>query len=92
MKATLLFHSKEAYRDGFVEMVIWRVPQPVSASEHTYKYRLAYVVHGKRVVGYDNERGRGDHRHLGKREMPYRFVGPQQLIADFMDDVKGSAK
>jgi len=92
MKATLLFRSKEAYSDGFVEVVIWRVPEPVLASKHSYKYRLAYVVNGKRVVGYDNERGRGDHRHLGKREMPYRFVSPQQLIADFMDDVKGGAK
>jgi len=31
--------------------------RPVLAS-NSYKYRLAYVVNGKRVVGYDNERGR----------------------------------
>jgi hypothetical protein len=61
-------------------------------AEHPYKYRLAYVVDGKRIVGYDNEQGKGDHRHLGKRELPYRFVSPRQLVTDFMDDVKGTVK
>lgn len=92
MKATLLVRSKDAYGNGFVEIVVWRVPQPVPPSEHPYKYRLAYVVDGKRIVGYDNEQGKGDHRHLGKRELPYRFVNPRQLVADFMDDVKGTVK
>ena len=89
MDAILLFHTKEAYGDGFVEIVIWRVHKPVLASRHPYKYRLAYVVNGKRVVGYDNERGKGDHRHLGKLEEAYDFVTPAELMADFMRDVKG---
>ena len=72
--------------------MIWRVPQPVSPSEHPYKYRLVYVVDGERVVGYDNERGKGDHKHLGLREEPYRFVSPRQLMDDFMRDVKGSRR
>ena len=53
---------------------------------------IAYVVDGKRVVGYDNELGKGDRRHPGKRETRYRFVSPRQLLADFMDDVKGIGK
>lgn len=92
MKATLVFRSKEAYTDGFVEIVIWRVPQPVPPSQHSFKYRLAYIVDGKRVVGYDNERDRGDHRHLGRREAPYHFIDPKRLIADFMNDVEGKSK
>jgi len=40
-------------------------------------------------VGYGNERGKGDHKHFGCREEAYRFVSPQQLMADFMADVKG---
>lgn len=92
MKATLLLRSKDAYGNGFVEIVVWRVPQPVPPSAHPYKYRPAYVVDGERIVGYDNEQGKGDHRHLGKRELPYRFVSPRQLVADFMDDVKGTVK
>jgi len=54
MKATELFRAKETYGVGFVEIVIWQVPEPVPPSEHPYKYRLVYVVDGKRMVGYDN--------------------------------------
>lgn len=90
MKAKELFRVKEAHGVGFVEIVIWQVPEPVPPSEHPYKYRLVYVIDGKRIVGYDNERGKGDHKHLGDREAAYRFVNPQQLMADFMADVKGA--
>lgn len=92
MKAIELFRTKEVYGAGVVEIVIWRVPEPVPPSQHPYKYRLVYVVAGKRVVGYDNERGKGDHKHLGDGEQPYRFVSPRQLMADFMADVKGAGK
>jgi hypothetical protein len=89
MKAKEIFRVKEAYGAGIVEVVIWQVPEPVPPSAHPYKYRLVYVIEGKRVVGYDNERGKGDHKHFGDREEAYRFVNPQQLMADFMADVKG---
>jgi hypothetical protein len=89
MKAKEIFRTKEVHGAGIVEIVIWQVPEPVPPSEHPYKYRLVYVIAGKRVVGYDNERGKGDHKHLGDREEAYRFVNPQQLMADFMADVKG---
>ena len=92
MKATEFFRTKEVYGVGFVEIVIWQVPEPISPSEHPYKYRLVYVVEGERLVGYDNERGKGDHKHLAGGEAPYRFVNPQQLMADFMADVKGAGK
>jgi hypothetical protein len=92
MKATELFRAKEICGDGFIEIVIWQVPEPVPPSEHPYKYRLVYVVEGERIVGYDNERDKGDHKHLGGREEYYRFASPQQLMADFMDDVKGARK
>lgn len=58
MKATELFQTKEQHGNGFIEIVIWRVPQPVPPSEHPYKYRLVYVVDGTRVVGYDPWQGR----------------------------------
>ncbi len=96
-KAIELFRTKDMYGDGFIEIVIWKVPAPVAPSEHSFKYRLAYVVKGRRIVGYDNERGKGDHRHIarksgGGRETPYRFVSPERLIDDFMADVKGAGK
>jgi hypothetical protein len=90
MKSRELFRIKESYGAGYIEIVIWQVPEPVPPSGHPYKYRLVYVVDGKRVVGYDNERGKGDHRHLGDRETAYSFVSPRQLMADFMADVEGA--
>ena len=37
---------------------------------------------------YDNERGKGDHRHTVFDEQPYRFQSPEQLIRDFHTDVE----
>lgn len=89
MKATKLLHTKEAYAQGTVEIVIWRVPKPVPPSEHPYKYRLVYIVDGKRVVGYDNERGKGDHKHIRDVELLYVFQSPARLVADFLQDIEG---
>lgn len=74
--------------DAFVEIVIWRVPQPVVPSTHGFKYGLAYVVDGECVLRYDNERGKGDHRHLGEREEASTFSTPEQLMADFEADIE----
>jgi len=73
-------------------MVIWQVPQPVPPSEHPFKYRLVYIVDGQRVVGYDNERGKGDHKHLRHIEIPYVFEDVDQLMADFLIDVQREAE
>ncbi|MFZ5594773.1 MAG: toxin-antitoxin system TumE family protein [Pseudomonadota bacterium] len=75
-----------------MQIIIWRVPQPVPPSEHGFKYRLVYVVDGARVVGYDNERGKGDHKHLGEEEMPYAFVDVPILLRDFWNDVMEAAR
>lgn len=69
-------------------MVLWQVPKPVPPSEHAFKYRLVYVKNGQRVLGYDNERGKGDHKHLGGVETTYRFVDIETLMADFLRDVE----
>ena len=63
-------------------MVVWRVPEPVPPSEHPFKYRLVYVVGGERVVGFDNERGKGDHKHVGGQELPYAFLDVERLIEE----------
>lgn len=88
-RATLAYHDKQALPDGaIVEMKIWDVPAPVAGSTHRLKYRLFYGREGVRLVGYDNEAGKGDHRHLEGREEPYRFTSVEQLIADFLADVR----
>jgi hypothetical protein len=91
--ATLVIRERVVYPDGaVVEMVVWRVPSPVKPSRHDFKYRLAYVVGGERVIGYDNERGKGDHRHLRGIEQPYRFVSIERLLADFVGDVEAARR
>jgi len=88
MKAALVHRLRRPYRGGMVEGVIWEVPQPVPPSTHHYKYRLVYIVNGARVVGYDNERGKGDHKHLRGAELRYVFRGVDELMADFEADVE----
>lgn len=72
--------------DALVEVAVWRVLQPVPPSVHRFEYRLAYIVDGECVLRYDNERHKGDHRHVGPVEAPYAFSTPDQLIADFTAD------
>ena len=66
-----------------MELVVWEVPEPIPPCRHRYKYRAAYVVEKQRVIGFDNERGKGDHMHYGARETGYNFTTPEQLQKDF---------
>ncbi len=83
----LLRERHQLGADAFAELRIWRTPQPVRGSAHRYKYSLAYVVAEVCVLRYDNEAGKGDHKHIGDIETPYRFTTPEQLLADFWLDV-----
>ena len=88
MNAIGLVHTRVVYSDrAFAELVLWHVPHPVAGSSHTFKYRLAYVVNGVCVLRYDNESGKGDHRHFGAMERAYAFKTPEKLIADFQRDI-----
>ena len=88
--ATLLFHRKRIYDDGaIVELKIWSVPAMVAGSRHGLKYSLYYGQDGHRLVGYDNEAGKGDHRHYGDREEAYDFSTVDRLVEDFLADVSG---
>ena len=88
MKAELLQRDRYVFDDGAIlEIVIWRVPKPVRGSQHSYKYRLFFGYPGNRIVGYDNERPKGDHRHLAGSEASYRFRTVELLVRDFLADV-----
>ena len=89
MKATLLVRRRERQRDEtFTEIVIWQLPRRQPGSEHRYKYRLALVVQDVCVLRYDNEAGKGDHRHLGVEETPYRFTTIERLLEEFDADTR----
>lgn len=88
MKAELLLRERVVLApDAFAELRIWRVPSPLRGSTHDYKYALAFVVRGSCVLRYDNEAGKGDHRHVGDREEPYAFANPERLLEDFWKEV-----
>lgn len=88
MAAELLLDERRVLAESaFAELVVWKVPSPLPGSTHGLKYRLALVVEGVCVLRYDNEVGKGDHKHLGGEQMPYVFTTPEQLLADFWSDV-----
>jgi hypothetical protein len=88
-KAEKLFQRRVILSEtAFAEIVIWHVPAPISGSIHAYKYRLAYVIRGECVLRYDNEAGKGDHRHINGREEAYRFSSPRQLMTDFFEEIR----
>jgi len=89
MKARRVYYDRGEFPDGaIVEMTIWLVPEPVAGSTHGFKYSLFYGYPGRRIVGYDNERGKGDHRHLEGRQKPYAFSTVEMLVTDFLSDVR----
>ena len=89
MKAELIEKSRTVIGEAvFFEVVLWHLPDPVPGSAHSFKYRLALVVNGKCVLRYDNERGKGDHRHVGDIEEPITFTSLEALFDAFQVDMK----
>jgi len=88
MKTQLVMHEKINDDDGnTVEIKIWRLPGKTKDKPHGFRYSLAYIVKGKRVVGDDNGEGKGDHRHYSGSEAPYAFTDIDSLINDFYEDI-----
>ena len=89
MDAELDYKFRRELSEGkFIEAVVWLLPKPLPGSAHSFKYRLAYVDHDKCVVRFDNERGKGDHMHIGDQEFDYKFVDTKKLMVDFMVEVE----
>lgn len=89
MDAVLVRRTKVRLPGGYMlEIVVWILPSPVPGSSHRYKYRMFYGSADGRVVGYDNERGKGDHKHVDGKEQVYEFSGLDQLLTDFQADVE----
>ncbi|OGP72834.1 MAG: hypothetical protein A2V86_09000 [Deltaproteobacteria bacterium RBG_16_49_23] len=87
MRAVKILHTKEVKGDEIVEIKIWQVPKSKNPP-HGVKYSIAYVKRGKRLVGYDNAEGKGDHRHYRDKEEPYKFNSMQDLLRDFKRDLR----
>ncbi|HXP76678.1 MAG TPA: DUF6516 family protein [Stellaceae bacterium] len=88
-KATLIVYERRIDATaGIMEIKVWRVPNPVRPSAHEYKYSLFYGRRGLRLVGFDNEQGKGDHMHVAGVEKPYSFASLDQLLVDFFAEVR----
>ena len=89
MKVTLIIRRRIVFGShDFAEAVVWKVPEPVPPNQHYFKYSLVYIVMGQRVIGFDNERGKGDHRHDDGIESEYRFQSIDQLLTDFAEAIE----
>lgn len=87
MRAVLFMREQlDLADDIFAQLVIWSLPRKLPGSDHRFKYRLALMASGVCVLRYDNESGKGDHKHFGKRELPYVFSDIESLLVDFWTD------
>lgn len=92
MDAKLIYHDKVIFSDGdILEIILWQVPQKEGERPHGIKYRLYYGdSKGDCLVRYDNEIGKGDHKHIKNKEYPYLFQNVETLVKDFMRDINNS--
>lgn len=88
-RAVLIDDRKFMLEGGaIIQIRIWRLPGVTPERPHGLKYSLFYGRPGERIIGYDNEAGKGDHRQYRDREEPYIFTGLERLVADFEEDVR----
>lgn len=88
VKADLVYRERRWIDETLmVEAVVWRLPRTLPGSVHPYKYRMALVSDGVCILRYDNEAGKGDHKHMNEVEEPYTFTDLDTLQWDFWRDV-----
>jgi hypothetical protein len=90
VEAVLVFRDKKVKWGLIIEMVVWELDSRLNGCSHRFKYRLfcGSLETGESLVRYDNERGMGDHRHVGNVEQSYTFNDLEKLFADFEKDVR----
>ena len=85
MKTIRIFYDKALLPNGAVaEMTIWQLPRATLERPRGLEYSLFYGYDDQRVVGYDNVRGKGDHKHIGALKARCKFESVEKMIADFL--------
>lgn len=85
----VLSYRRDLPNGDIIQVVVWLLSEPLPGSPHPYKYRLHYQsVDGSDYIRYDNERGKGDHRHIAGVEEPYPFESVERLAKDFYEAIK----
>jgi hypothetical protein len=89
MKAVEIINRRIPFAQNcFAQVVVWRLSTPLTGSAHPWKYRLAYVADEVCVLRYDNEAGKGDHRHVGGAQSGYVFTDLSRLLSDFESEIE----
>jgi len=89
MASHLILGERSEQTDGsFFEIIVWRLLKPIPPCTHLFKYRLVWIKDGCRQIGFDNERGKGDHFHRLGKEYVYTFVSIEKLIDDFRQEIE----
>lgn len=90
MKAVAIRRRKYWLHDGsVVQIMVWQLPKPTVERPHGLKYRLNYSSsEGATIVRFDNELGKGDHKHILDVEYPYKFESLEKLLADFQKEIE----
>jgi len=89
MPARLLLRERVIVGESrFADLVIWQLPGSAAGSNHGFKYRLAFIVDQVCVLRFDNEAGKGDHKHVGEQQVAYAFTSLEKLVADFWSEVE----
>lgn len=91
MSARLILDSKTVLVDGrIIQRRVWQLTAPTGDRPYALKFSLYCGRAGETVVRYDNESGKGAHKHVGaeEREEIYDFVSLVKLLIDFQQDVE----
>ena len=91
MRARLILDAKTVLADGrIIRRTVWQLPHPTADRPHGLKFRLYCGKDGQTIVRYDNETGKGAHRHVGPEEgeSTYEFISLRRLLQDFLADVE----
>ncbi|MGO9020330.1 MAG: DUF6516 family protein [Syntrophobacteraceae bacterium] len=89
----VLNYRRDLSNGDIIQVVVWLLQDPLPGSSHSFKYRLHYqTADGSDVIRYDNERGKGDHRHIEGKEDQYNFETVKKLVLDFYEDVRQTRK
>ena len=95
MSAVLLYHSKltlihsETKMIAISELKVWEVDDLYSCPEGI-KYSLFCIdrITGKIIIGLDNHKPKGPHKHINGKEELYSFSNYEKLVNDFWIEVK----
>lgn len=88
-EAEKLLDVRNEFQNGTLIVIrVWLVPEPVPPSRHRFKYSFFFGRPGERLVLFDNERGKGDHKHIREIESAYAFESIEKLTEDFLAAVR----